>query len=1019
MARMNKRVKAWDAASQEESEPPTNAPPNPSPPLVLEKGELPFFSPSENLLSMPTQEMTHRPGSILKVRLEHFVTYEETEFFPGPNMNMVIGPNGTGKSTIVCAIALGLGGAPGLLGRAKEISEYVKHGKSKATIQIELQNEPTSGNRASTIVITRQITRESNASHWMLNGKASTLKEIQSVVKRFNIQVDNLCQFLPQDKVAEFAEMGPTELLLATQKAAGEADMHAEHSKLILLSKEQKEASKITGSDVAQLEMLESSHDKMKKEIERYRLKEGIIQKMKLYQMRIAVKRYEVAKESFKRAKARNIKAAAAKEDICKKQQPLMKTMEKEEKTVRGIEKELEDSEKQLKAYETKLIAAQKHLENLTEECNRAKRNLSACRDEKESHSQDLKNLKNAVRKLQVKLEAGPPSQDEIPELVATMKQLNSEIQEVTSQIEMVQNNQNAIQMEGAKLNQKMATLSQRIRHMDNNDQQRRDALARRDPDTGRALEWLEKNRHLFREHVFRPLILEVKVKDERFAAAIEHCLVNRIARSFLCQNKSDYDLFTKVLIDQNKLRIAVIMPKPRDLASFRPPMPVHEIQSYGFHDYALNLVEASPPVLVALCDLCYFHSVPISLGKVNNTLVDESRKVEKYIAEGVVYRICYSSYGARKSTVQTNNLPNAQLILGGVDQEYQNQIQNQIAEVRQKILANEESIKASKREEEKIRVKDASLRQQLEIPKQRRSDLRRAAENFNKLELELDKCKRDLDIKTNEDMDEKILQAQLAVAEAAAKQTAGTQKLEALVAMVVQFKCQMWAKRLALLEAKAKKGWVERSIADSDLIVRKALELVNTTRSDLLDERDRNKALLDKAQAALKSSDKELLKEFETFEVDASLRQLEHGLDMERAKFDFLPGISEEAMKQFQQQTKEIETLKRRIAQQGAEREKLDEEITLLRESWEPRITALVAKISDNFSRGFAEIGCSGEVALDIHEDYSKWGVNILVKFREAERLQVLTGQRQSGGVSFFKPYLSSRKNLFQPSCI
>lgn len=31
---------------------------------------------------------------------------------------------GTGKSSIVCAICLGLGGSPNLLGRAKEVSRY-------------------------------------------------------------------------------------------------------------------------------------------------------------------------------------------------------------------------------------------------------------------------------------------------------------------------------------------------------------------------------------------------------------------------------------------------------------------------------------------------------------------------------------------------------------------------------------------------------------------------------------------------------------------------------------------------------------------------------------------------------------------------------------------------------------------------------------------------------------------------------------------------------------------------------
>jgi ATPase subunit of ABC transporter with duplicated ATPase domains len=55
---------------------------------------------------------THQPGAIIRVKLTNFVTYTAAEFFPGPNLNMVIGPNGTGKSTLVCAICLGLGWGP-------------------------------------------------------------------------------------------------------------------------------------------------------------------------------------------------------------------------------------------------------------------------------------------------------------------------------------------------------------------------------------------------------------------------------------------------------------------------------------------------------------------------------------------------------------------------------------------------------------------------------------------------------------------------------------------------------------------------------------------------------------------------------------------------------------------------------------------------------------------------------------------------------------------------------------------
>lgn len=66
---------------------------------------------SETLHARPAVRK-HQPGSIVRVKLTNFVTYTAVEFYPGPSLNMVIGPNGTGKSTLVCAICLGLGWGP-------------------------------------------------------------------------------------------------------------------------------------------------------------------------------------------------------------------------------------------------------------------------------------------------------------------------------------------------------------------------------------------------------------------------------------------------------------------------------------------------------------------------------------------------------------------------------------------------------------------------------------------------------------------------------------------------------------------------------------------------------------------------------------------------------------------------------------------------------------------------------------------------------------------------------------------
>lgn len=49
-------------------------------------------------------------------------TFEKVVFDAGPNLNVIIGVNGSGKSSIVCAMVLGLGGKPRLLGRAVTVS---------------------------------------------------------------------------------------------------------------------------------------------------------------------------------------------------------------------------------------------------------------------------------------------------------------------------------------------------------------------------------------------------------------------------------------------------------------------------------------------------------------------------------------------------------------------------------------------------------------------------------------------------------------------------------------------------------------------------------------------------------------------------------------------------------------------------------------------------------------------------------------------------------------------------------
>lgn len=139
------------------------------------------------------------------------------------SLNVVIGANGTGKSTILNAICLGLGGDPNLLGRAHDARDYVMNGETKAEIEIDLVAEEGETPHTLRRVIDRNKGSENGngrgASTFYINDEKVKVKAVQQLVtETYGIQIGNLCTFLPQDKVGNFSAIKPQELLLETEK---------------------------------------------------------------------------------------------------------------------------------------------------------------------------------------------------------------------------------------------------------------------------------------------------------------------------------------------------------------------------------------------------------------------------------------------------------------------------------------------------------------------------------------------------------------------------------------------------------------------------------------------------------------------------------------------------------------------------------------------------------------------------------------------------------------------------------
>jgi structural maintenance of chromosomes protein 5 len=190
------------------------------------------------------------------------------------------------------------------LGRARDVSEFVKTGCREATIEIELQKDHKTRRNP---IITRIIKKEGNKSTYTLNGSTVPGKAVQELARSMNIQIDNLCQFLPQDKVVEFAAMTPVELLQSTQRAAAEPEMLQFHEDLKKLRAHQKELLNNSKGDREVLQNLESRQDMQRDDVERLKQRDEIKQKVAWMEKCRPIPKYQDAKGRAKVAKERRL----------------------------------------------------------------------------------------------------------------------------------------------------------------------------------------------------------------------------------------------------------------------------------------------------------------------------------------------------------------------------------------------------------------------------------------------------------------------------------------------------------------------------------------------------------------------------------------------------------------------------------------------------------------------------------------------------------------------------------------
>jgi chromosome segregation ATPase len=161
---------------------------------------------------------------IQELIVENFMSYEYARVPFKPGVNVIGGPNGTGKSSLLLAISIGLGQT--YTERSRKLSDLIRWGQDQARVTLILDNSKIGGRRPvvkypkDQLFLTRVLRRDGK--YWFeLENRAVGKQDVERFLGKFGVDPDNMLIIMHQNMVEQFSVLSNVEKLRMVEAAVG------------------------------------------------------------------------------------------------------------------------------------------------------------------------------------------------------------------------------------------------------------------------------------------------------------------------------------------------------------------------------------------------------------------------------------------------------------------------------------------------------------------------------------------------------------------------------------------------------------------------------------------------------------------------------------------------------------------------------------------------------------------------------------------------------------------------------
>lgn len=944
-------------------------------------------------------KLDFQPGSIKTVTIKNFTTYSHGEFKLSPSLNMIIGPNGTGKSTLVAAICLGLGGKLELIKR-KTMKSMIKTGTTESTIELVVADIDDRE-----VIIERTFTEKS--SKWKLNGRSTSEKEVISKVKSLNIQLDNLCHFLPQERVAEFAGLSPEKLLVETERTLKSGNLYLMHEDLIKLEDKRDSVIQQLETYNSRLETLQQEKEKLNEAVQALNQFNEKRNEVELHKHILPYAVWEDEKIRRRELKKQKEDAEAKLKDFENNKRPLNEALVVSLDERKRLQVEKNEKQRLYDEIEGKVEQLQREKKKNEEYISDLKGKLLSTRTSKERRRQEIINEKAEINKLNNELTqlADDDTEDQINEYKGQRRQLQNEKLTLSEAIEESNNTLNDKKRQEARLSQELKAEMSKLNT--------EDKLNLLNIQNSKLLYSSFQAHKFMREksgtnEYFESPVVTCDIREKSLAGVCERVIGQNNLVALTFTNEDNYQKNYRHL-QQFTVPTRVLKQQPSP-----PSIPQESLHHFGFENYLSDYLQGPQPVLNMLKINSKIHNIPVTLKELSdrqlNKLMTPNNEGKipfmRFISGQQLFNVTRSRYGNRNFVYSTDTIKNTNFFgKNSISSEVRestetnikslksdlDDIHSQIKEINDKLINDKSNAVRIQRDIELFNEKV----NQHSLLKSRRN---RIQQNIVTKQERIEKLTQDL----NKNHSDRIRNIRNRLLEVFGNNSKQGSQISDYVAQLSDIKLEINQINLDVLNERNRKDAIEALVQQMDELKSELVAIYEESKKQYLSMKNSNcKQIIAETNAKLPPLEVEKIQnkaveyreagELNESNIKETISILEDEISVMTADKSSI-----QRLKLVDEKIEEIHGVLPRL---NTEKQSFDTRITEIKSRWEPELDGLVEKISRSFQRKFVNVASNGKVQLAKNEKFKKWRLEILVKFREQSDFKILDRQSQSGG--------------------